>query len=95
MLKGKMIIEMTDVHTGETEKVIEHNMITNALSEIFKLLGLSKSPSILLNSFAPYYQKLSTPTIPMPRPVINTAVILSACISLRLRQATKVQTVHS
>lgn len=58
MLKGKMIIEMTDVHTGETEKVIEHNMITNALSEIFKPLGLSKSPSILLNSFAPYYQKL-------------------------------------
>lgn len=58
MLKGKMIIEMTDVHTGETEKVVEHNMITNALSEIFKPLGLSKDPSILLNSFAPYYQKL-------------------------------------
>ena len=58
MLKGKMIIEMTDVHTGETEKVVEHNMITNALSEIFKPLGLAKDPSILHNTFAPYYQKL-------------------------------------
>lgn len=58
MLKGKMIIEMTDVHTGKTEKVVEHNMVTNALSEIFKPLGLSKDPSIMLNSFAPYYQKL-------------------------------------
>ena len=53
MLKGKMIIEMTDVHTGETEKVVEHNMITNALSEIFKPLGLAKDTSILYNTFAP------------------------------------------
>ena len=58
MLKGLMKIEMTDVHTGETETVLEHNMVTNALQEIFKPLGLAKSPSKLLNSFAPYYQIL-------------------------------------
>lgn len=36
MLKGTMTIEMTDVKTGKTEKVLEHNMVTNALTEIFK-----------------------------------------------------------
>ncbi len=58
MLKGTMTIEMTDVQTGKTEKVLEQNMVTNALTEIFKPLGLAKDPSIMLNSFAPYYQTL-------------------------------------
>ena len=58
MLKGTMTIEMTDVNTGRTEKVLEQNMVTNALSEIFKPLGLAKDPGTMLNSFAPYYQKL-------------------------------------
>jgi hypothetical protein len=58
MLKGTMKIEMTDVHTGETETVLEHNMVTDALTEIFRPLGLAKSPAKLLNSFAPYYQNL-------------------------------------
>lgn len=58
MLKGLMKIEMTDVHTGETETVLEQNMVTDALSEIFKPLGLTNSPNKLLNSFAPYYQNL-------------------------------------
>ena len=58
MLKGTMTIELTDVHTGEKETVVEHNMITNALQEIFRPLGLNKSPGKFLNSYAPYYQKL-------------------------------------
>lgn len=58
MLKGTMKIELTDVHSGETETVLEQNMVTNALSEIFKPLGLAKSPNKLLQSFAPYYQNL-------------------------------------
>ena len=33
-------------------------MITDALTEIFRPLGLAKSPGKLLNSFAPYYQNL-------------------------------------
>ncbi|MDD2979994.1 MAG: hypothetical protein PHN80_08485 [Hespellia sp.] len=58
MIKGKMKIEVTDVHTGETQTVLEHNMVTNALREIFKPLGLVKSPNYAMNSWAPYYQKL-------------------------------------
>ena len=58
MLKGTMKIELTDVHTGEKETVVEHNMITNALTEIFRPLGLNKSPGKFMSSYAPYYQKL-------------------------------------
>lgn len=56
MLKGTMKIEMTDVHTGKKETLVEHNMVTNALSEIFKTMGLDKSPSKMLNGLNPYYQ---------------------------------------
>lgn len=56
MLKGKMKIELTDVHTGETETVLEENMVTNALANIFKPMGLDKSPGKLLNGMNPYYQ---------------------------------------
>ncbi len=45
MLKGTMKIQLTDVHTGEKKTVVEHNMITNALTELFKPLGLIKAPS--------------------------------------------------
>lgn len=58
MLKGTMKIELTDVKTGQTETVLEHNMVTNALANIFKPLGLVKDPSRMYESFAPYYQKL-------------------------------------
>ena len=36
MLKGTTIIEMTDVHTGKKEVVEKHNMITNAVSNLFQ-----------------------------------------------------------
>lgn len=58
MLKGLMKIEMTDVHTGETETVLEQNMVTNALTNIFKPMGLDKSPSKLLTGMNPYYQNV-------------------------------------
>ena len=58
MLKGTMKIELTDVNTGQTETVLEHNMVTNALANIFKPLGLAKDPAKMYESFAPYYQKL-------------------------------------
>ncbi len=58
MLKGTMKIELTDVKTGRTETVLEHNMITNALTNIFKPLGLAKDPGKMYESFVPYYQKL-------------------------------------
>lgn len=58
MLKGKTVIELTDVNTGEMEKVEKENMVTNALTELFRPLGLIKSPNLILNTYAPYYQKL-------------------------------------
>ncbi|MCR0611708.1 hypothetical protein MKD05_10960 [[Clostridium] innocuum] len=56
MLKGKMKIELTDIHTGKRETVLEQNMVTNALANIFKPMGLDKSPAKLLNGMNPYYQ---------------------------------------
>lgn len=35
MLKGKTIIELTDVNTGEKEVIEENNMVTNAISDLF------------------------------------------------------------
>lgn len=58
MLKGTMKIELTDVHTGETETVLEQNMVTNQLANIFKHMGYCKDPDILLSSWCPYYQTL-------------------------------------
>lgn len=58
MLKGTMKIQLTDVNTGKTETVVEHNMVTNALQEIFRPLGLVKDPGKMYEAFAPYYQKL-------------------------------------
>lgn len=51
MLKGTTKIELTDVKTGEKEVYENHNMVTNALKDIFKPLGLSnKRAGILLTS---------------------------------------------
>lgn len=48
MLKGKTVIELTDVHTGQTEVYEDTNLVTEALSDIFNtnILGmLYNSPS--------------------------------------------------
>ena len=58
MLKGTMKIELTDVNTGQTETVLEQNMVTNQLSNIFRHMGYCKDPDILLSTFVPYYQTL-------------------------------------
>lgn len=39
-LMGTTKIELTDVNTGEKEVFENHNMVTNALTDIFKPLGL-------------------------------------------------------
>lgn len=56
MMKNKLIgtskIELTNVNTGEVEVYENHNMITNALRDIFKPLGLSNSPARYFNDFA-------------------------------------------
>ena len=60
MLKGKTIIELTDVKTGKKERYEDENMVTNALKHIFEPLGHYKNPSYLFTSsdVLPYYQKL-------------------------------------
>lgn len=57
MIKGKTEIVLTDVHTGRSQKILEHNMMTNALNEIFKQEGYMKDASIMYDStFQPPYQ---------------------------------------
>lgn len=58
MLKGTTRIELTDVNTGEVETYQNSNMVTNALRDILKPLGLSKRPNRFLNEFVPYYEHL-------------------------------------
>ena len=58
MLKGKMKMELMDVNTGEKEVIVEHNMITNALANIFKPIGMLKGSAEILSQLAPYYKNL-------------------------------------
>lgn len=58
MLKGTTRIELTDVNTGEVETYQNSNMVTNALRDVLKPLGLSKRPNRFLNEFVPYYEHL-------------------------------------
>lgn len=58
MLKGKMTIELTDVNTGKTDVIEEENMVTNALSEIFRPLGHLMNADSIYNQFNSYYTKL-------------------------------------
>lgn len=57
MIKGKTIIELTDVHTGEVERHEDNNMVTNALNKIFEPLGYFKIPSNIAEAFLPLYEK--------------------------------------
>lgn len=57
-IKGTTKIELTDVKTGKVDTYENHNMITNALTDIFKPLGLSNRPSRYFSDFVPYYEKL-------------------------------------
>lgn len=58
MLKGTTRIELTDVNTGEVEVHENHNMVTNALRDVLKPLGLCKRPSRFLSELTPYYKNL-------------------------------------
>lgn len=58
MLKGTTRIELTDVNTGAVEIYENHNMVTNALRDVLKPLGLCKRPSRFLSDFTPYYKHL-------------------------------------
>jgi hypothetical protein len=57
-LIGTTRIELTDVKTGAREIYENHNMVTNALRDIFMPLGLSNKPNRYFNEFMPYYATL-------------------------------------
>ena len=57
-LIGTTRIELTDVRTGAREIHEKHNLVTNALQDIFKPSGLSNRPSRYFNEFIPYYATL-------------------------------------
>ncbi len=58
MLTGSTIIELTDVNSGQKQTYTDDNMVTNALTEFFRPLGLAKSPALFYSSFAPYHETL-------------------------------------
>lgn len=59
MIKGKTEIILTDVYTGESQKILEQNMVTNALNDIFKQEGYMKSANEMYGSnFQPPYSTL-------------------------------------
>lgn len=58
MLKGKTIIELTNVKTGEKEIVEDNNMVTNALNDIFKPVSISNKSTKYFDEFTPYYENL-------------------------------------
>ena len=59
MLKGKTELILTDVRTGSQEKVLEHNMVTNALSDIFRQEGYMKDCGVMYSSIGqPLYTSL-------------------------------------
>ncbi len=57
-LKGTTRIELTNVHTGEKEVHEKHNMVTNALKDIFKPLGYCNYEDALYHTLSPYYATL-------------------------------------
>ena len=60
MIKGKTIIELKNIKTGEVERYEDHNMVTNALNHLFEPLGHYKKPDRLFTNsdVVPYYQNL-------------------------------------
>lgn len=58
-MKGKTELILTDVRTGTQEKVLEHNMVTNALTDIFRQEGYMKDCSVMYSSIGqPLYTSL-------------------------------------
>lgn len=58
MIKGKTIIELTDVNTGEVERHEDDNMVTNALNKIFEPLGYIKGYDYIFKEYSPYHEDL-------------------------------------
>ena len=58
MLKGKSVIELTDVRTNKKEIYEDENLITNAVPDLLRL-----NPSGLMYPISVSYTHLTLPTI--------------------------------
>ena len=58
MLKGTTKIELTDVHTGEKQVVEKHNMLTNAMNQIFQPTLGHLTNETTLRGYLPAYKTL-------------------------------------
>lgn len=58
MLKGTTTIELTDVKTGEKQTVTEHNMITNAMTNLFQPTFGHLTNEATLRGYIPAYKTL-------------------------------------
>ena len=80
MIKGKTIIELKDVHTGEVEVIEEENMVTNALQYILNPMGYVKAADPMYSTeYVYYYQTLTGGLLLLNKS--NTASIASATLS--------------
>ena len=58
MLKGTTTIELTDVHTGKKQTFTDHNMITNALHNLYQPTFGHLSSESALRGYIPAYATL-------------------------------------
>lgn len=74
MMKGKTEILLTDVHTGKTKKILEHNMMTNALNDIFRQEGYMRNATTMFGeNFQPLYAKMLGGVLLFDKPLEENA----------------------
>lgn len=78
MLKGKTIIELTDVNTGEKEIHEDENMVTNAMSNIFQSTFGHLTTEATLRGYIPAYATLMGGLLMFDQPIEENPNILYA-----------------
>lgn len=74
MMKGKTEVLLTDVHTGKTKKILEHNMMTNALNDIFRQEGYMRNAATMFGeNFQPLYAKMLGGVLLFDKPLEENA----------------------
>lgn len=68
-LQGYTKIELTDVETNNTEVYEKHNIVTNALSEIFRPIGYWKTCDTMLNRTSPWVTELCGGMLCFDKPI--------------------------
>ena len=61
MLKGQTVFELTDVKTGEVERIIEENMFTGALDNVLNGAPFYLNNSLLNKNMNPNDENIIAP----------------------------------